>query len=148
MTTTFKHSKKWYFWASIIVHIFAVMFAALPAIVATVVQFPVWVTKDSNSTVSFIFIFALLVSLIAVLYFAVKVIKKYPYIVVIIALSAITAVLLCGYYMQKETLLALCIVAACATIGNIIACILFASGKALWNLYKHCGQIYGEIKTV
>lgn len=144
---TFKHSKRWYFFAQLITAVLGVLFAFIPAVIAVIVNFPVMVTKNSDSTVSMLFIVALLIAAIALLYFVVKVMKKNPFLIIISALAIITLVLLGVYHMEKDTILGLCYVAATATGGCVISAICFALHKMWRDLYENCGQVYGEIET-
>ena len=144
---TFKHSKRWYFYAKIISAIIGVLFAFIPALVAVLLNFPMMVTKNNESTVSMIFIAALLIATVALLYFVARTVKKNPFLLIIAALTTITILLIGVYYMEKETILGLCWVAGTATVGCVFSCICFALHKMWDDLYKNCGQIYGEVKT-
>ena len=144
---TFKHSKRWYFNAHIIACVFGVLFAFVPALVAVLLNFPVMVTKNSESTVSMLFIAALLIAAVALLYFVARTVKKNPFLLIIAALTLITIILLGVYFMEKETILGLIWVAGTATVGCVFSCVFFALHKVWYDLYKHCGQIYGEVAT-
>lgn len=144
---TFKHSKRWYFYAQAIAAVLGVLFAVVPAVIAAVVNFPVMVTKNRESTLSLLFVLAILIAAVALLYFVIRAVKNNPFLIIIAALSIVTLVLLGGYYMEKETILGLCIVAATATGGCVLSAVCFALHKMWYDLYKNCGQIYGEVKT-
>lgn len=144
---SFKHSRKWYFFASLIAASLGVLFAIIPALVALLINFPVMVTKNSESTVSMLFVVSLTVPAIAFLYFIIKTLKNNPFLIIVAALLIIT-LLLCGVYqMEKQTIFGLFCVAATETVGCIFTSICFGLYKLWYSLYQHCGQVYGEVNT-
>lgn len=139
---TFKHSKKWYFWAKWLSKIVGSMFCVLPALIATYINFPMMVTENVDSTISIPFVFAIMISLTVVLQMVIKAFKNNTLISVGIVLAFVTAVFVCVYKMEADTIKGLAYVAGSATIGVFIACGCFKL-HAIWDdLYKHCGEVY------
>lgn len=144
---TFRHSKRWYFYANIIACVLGVIFSFVPALIATLVNFPVMVTKNNESTISMLFIVILLIGATGLLYLLAKTVKKNPFLLVIVFLIMLTVILIGVYNMEKETIYGLCWVAGSASIGCVLSCICFSLHKMWYDLYKNCGQIYGEVAT-
>lgn len=144
---SFKHSRKWYFWASLIAAALGVLFAIIPAVVAILINFPVMVTKNSDSTVSMLFVVALIVPAIVLLYFVIKTLKTNPFLIIVVALLIVTLLLSAVYKMEQQTILGLCNVAATETIGCGFTAVCFGLYKIWHSLYENCGQVYGEVKT-
>ena len=139
---TFKHSKKWYFWAKWIAKIAGVVFCVCPALIATILNFPIMVTSNAESTVSIPFIFAIIISLSVVLQAVMKSFKNNALFSVAIVLAFITAIFVCVYQMEKQTIKGLAWVSGCGAIGVLIACGCFRLHD-MWNdLYMHCGEVY------
>ncbi len=143
----FKHSKRWYFIAQLIAAALGVFFAVVPAFIATIINFPIMVTNNAESTVSMLFVVALLLSSVALLYFVIKTMKNNPFLIIIAALTVVTFVLLGVYNAEQSTILGLTWVAGTATVGCVFSAICFALHKAWRDLYMHCGEIYGEVQT-
>ena len=139
---TFKHSKKWYFWASWIAWTFAVMFCFVPPLMATILNFPMMVTKNSNSTISIFFVIGILLAASVAITKVVKSFKDNALLSVAVVLAAVTALLICGYHMEKATIEGLAWVAGSGSAGVLVGLCFFKLHK-LWNdLYKNCGEVY------
>lgn len=139
---TFKHTKKWYFWAKWISKIAGYIFCVCPALVATIINFPVMVTENVDSTISIPFIFAIMISLIVVLQAVIKSFKNSALFSVSIVLAFIMGVFICVYNMEQTTIKGLAWVSGCGAVGVLCACGCFKL-HALWDdLYKHCGEVY------
>lgn len=139
---TFKHSKKWYFWMSLLAKFCGGVFCVAPALIATLLNFPMMVTENVDSTTSIPFVFGIVISLSVVLQVVVKSFKNNSLFAVAVVLAFITAVFICVYYMEKETIKGLAWIAGCGAVGVLIACGCFKL-HAIWNeLYKHCGEVY------
>lgn len=138
----FKHSKKWYFWASWIAWAVGVIFCVLPPIITTLIYFPSMVTKNTNSTISIFFVLGILISVSTILPYTVKALKNNSFLLVFFVLLAITLLLVGVYYMEKKTILGLAWVSGSASVGVLFAMIAFKIGH-IWNdLYKNCGEVY------
>ena len=144
---TFRHSKRWYFYAKIIAKVLGVLFAFVPAVVAVLCNFPIMVTKNSESTVSMLFIAGVLIASVALLYFVAKTVKKNPFLLIIASLTIITVILIGVYFMEKDTILGLAWVAGSATCGCVLSCVCFSLNKMWDDLYKNCGEIYGKVES-
>lgn len=139
---TFKHTKKWYFWAKIWAKVVGYIFCVCPALIATIINFPMMVTKNVDSTVSIPFVFAVIISLTVVLQAVIKSFKNDTLFAVAVVLAFITAVFVCMYHMEKQTIEGLAWVAGSGAVGTLVACGCFKL-HALWDdLYKHCGEVY------
>jgi hypothetical protein len=138
----FKHSKKWYFWASWIAWLVGVLFCFLPPLIATIINFPIMVTKNADSTISIFFVLGVLIALSVVMQSIVKAFKNNALLSVAVALAAVTLVFCGGYYMEKSTILGLAWVAGSGSIGIVIGILLFKLHKVWHNLYEHCGEVY------
>ncbi len=138
----FRHSKKWYFWASWIAWAVGAVFCVLPPLVATVANFPIMVTKNADSTVSIFFVIGVLIASAVIMQAVVKAFKNNALLSVAIILSAICAILIAGYYMEKTTIKGLAWIAGSAAVGVLIAMACFKLHH-IWNdLYKNCGEVY------
>jgi uncharacterized membrane protein AbrB (regulator of aidB expression) len=138
----FKHSKKWYFWASCIAWAVGALLCLLPPILATIINFPMMVTKNTDSTVSIFFILGILIAVAVVFQSVVKAFKDNTLLSVFVVLVAITAVLIAGYNMEKETILGLIKVSCSAAGGTLFGLVSFKLHH-FWNdLYKNCGEVY------
>ena len=139
---TFKHTKKWYFWAKWLAYVAGCILAVCPALIATYINFPMMVTENVDSTISIPFVFGIIISLIVVLQMVIKAFKHNTLFSVAIVMAFITALLVCVYKMEQETIKGLAYVAGSGTVGIFLACIFFKL-HALWDdLYKHCGEVY------
>ena len=139
---TFRHSKKWYFWASWIAWVVGAACCVLPPIIATVTNFPMMVTKNADSTFSIFFVMGLMIASIVALQAVIKAFKNNTLLAVAIILAAICGVFVGGYYMEQETMRGLAIVAGSGSAGVLVGLICFKIHR-IWNdLYKHCGEVY------
>lgn len=139
---TFRHSKKWYFWASWIARVLGAVLCIAPALVATIIKFPVMVSRNTDSTISLFFVLALVISLAVVLSRVVKAFKSNALLSVAVVLAALAGVFYLGYTMEKETLLGLATVAACGAVGVLLGCGCFKLYDIWHDLYKNCGEVY------
>ena len=139
---TFKHSKKWYFWAKWISKIVGGVFCVLPALIATFLNFPIMITKNADSTVSLFFVIAIIISCSALLAVVVKSFKDNSTLSISVVLALITLVFVCVYKMEKSTIKGLAWVSGCAACGVLLATLCFKLYD-MWNdLYMHCGEVY------
>jgi hypothetical protein len=139
---TFKHTKKWYFWAKWLAKIAGGIFAVLPALIATLINFPMMVTSNAESTISIPFVLAIMISLIVVLQIVIKSFKNNTLFAVAVVLAFITALFVGMYFMEKETIKGLAWVAGCGAVGTMIACACFKLHDLWDDLYKNCGEVY------
>ena len=138
----FRHSKKWYFWASWIVWAVGVLFCVLPPLIATIANFPVMVSKDAESTVSMIFVLGVIMSASLLILLVVKAFKQNAALSVSVVLAVLCAVFVLGYNIEKETLLGLAWVAGSGAVGTLLGQVCFKI-HAIWHdLYKNCGEVY------
>ncbi len=144
---TFKHSKRWYFFASLFAKLGAYAFCVCPPLIAAIVNFPIMITKNSDSTVSIAFIIAVVISLAVVLQAVIKAFKNNGLLAVAVILALVAGVLVCVYNMEKSTIEGLAWVAGCGAVGILIAIGLFKLHDVWNNLYQHCGEVYGVIET-
>ena len=139
---TFKHSKKWYFWMSLLAKFCGGVFCVAPALIATLLNFPMMVTENVDSTISIPFVFGIVISLSVVLQVVVKSFKNNTLFAVAVVLAFTTAVFICVYYMERETIKGLAWIAGCGAVGTLIACGCFKLHSIWNNLYQHCGEVY------
>ena len=139
---TFKHSKKWYFWASWIAWALGAIFCVAPSLTATIVNFPMMVTTNASSTISIFFVIGIVIALAVVSQSVVKSFKNNALLSVSVVLSAVTAVFVCGSFMEKETMEGLAWVAGSGAVGVLCAIGCFKL-HAIWHdLYENCGEVY------
>lgn len=139
---TFRHSKKWYFWASWIAWVLGAVFCVLPPIVATFANFPMMVTKNTDSTISIFFVLGILIASSVVMQAVVKAFKNNSLLVVAVVLAAVCAVLIAGVKMEKETIEGLAWIAGTASGGVLVAMVCFKLHSVWQDLYRHCGEVY------
>ena len=139
---TFKHSKKWYFWAKWIAFGAGCTFLVCPALIATVLNFPMMVTSNVESTISIPFVFAILLSLTVVLQVVIKSFKNNTLFAVAVVLAFICALLVFIYKMEPDTIKGLAIVAGTGAGGTMIACGCFKAHTIFDDLYRNCGEVY------
>lgn len=139
---TFRHSKKWYFWASWIAWGLGAVLCVLPPIVATLANFPMMVTNNADSTISIFFVLGILIASSVLMQSVVKAFKNNSLLVVAVVLAAVCAILCAGVKMEKETIAGLAWIAGSASAGVLCAMVCFKVHK-IWNdLYKNCGEVY------
>jgi peptidoglycan/LPS O-acetylase OafA/YrhL len=139
---TFRHSKKWYFWASWIAWALGAVACVVPPLIATIANFPVMVTKNADSTISIFFVIGIMITLSVIMQAVVKAFKNNALLSVAVALAAVCAVFICGYYMEKETILGIAWIAGSASIGVLCGMLLFKLHKVWHDLYENCGEVY------
>ena len=138
----FRHSKKWYFWASWIALAVGVLFCVLPPLIATIANFPVMVSKDAESTVSMVVVLGLIMSASLLILLVVRAFKQNAALSVSVVLAVLCAVFVLGYNIEKETLLGLAWVAGSGAVGTLLGQVCFKI-HAIWHdLYKNCGEVY------
>ena len=139
---TFKHSKKWYFWAKWISKIIGGTLCVLPALIATILNFPIMVTKNADSTVSLFFVIATIISCSALLAIVIKSFKDNSTLSISVVLALITLVFVFVYKMEKSTIKGLAWVSGTAACGVVLAMLCFKLHDMWDDLYKHCGEVY------
>lgn len=139
---TFRHSKKWYFWAKWIAMGAGYIFLVCPAIIATLINFPMMVTSNVDSTISIPFVFAIVLSLTVVLQMVIKSFKNDTLFAVAVVLAFICAIFAFIYKMEPDTIKGLAIVAGTGAGGTLIACGCFKMYHIFDDLYRHCGEVY------
>jgi hypothetical protein len=139
---TFKHSKKWYFWAKWIAFGAGLIFLVCPALIATLANFPMMVTSNAESTISIPFVFALVLSLTVILQLMIKSFKNDTLFAVAVLLVFVCALFSFLYNMEKETIKGFAIVAGTGAVGTLIACGCFKAHHIFDDLYRHCGEVY------
>lgn len=113
-----------------------------PALIATIINFPLMVTENVESTLSIPFAFAIMISLSVVLQAVLKAFKNNTLFAVSVVLAFITAVFICVYQMEKETIKGFAWVSGIGAFG-VLCAVGFFKLHALWDdLYKHCGEVY------
>ena len=139
---TFKHSKKWYFWASWIAWAVGALCCVLPPFIATIQNFPMMVTKNTDSTISIFFVLGIMIALTVVLQKVVKAFKDNAMLSVAVVLGALCVIFTCGYNMEKSTLAGLAWIAGAGAGGVLVGLACFKI-HAIWHdLYKNCGEVY------
>ena len=139
---TFKHTKKWYFWAKWISKFAGYIFLVCPAIIATLINFPMMVTSNVESTISIPFVFAIGISLTVVLQMVIKSFKNDTLFAVAVVLGFICALFIFLYNMEPATIKGMAWVSGTGAVGTIIACGCFKMHSIWDDLYKHCGEVY------
>lgn len=139
---TFKHTKKWYFWAKWLAKAAGCIFLVCPALLATLINFPMMVTENVDSTVSIPFVFAIIIALTVVLQAVIKAFKNNTLFTVAVVLACVTGVFICVYNMEQATIKGFAWVAGSGAVGTLIACGCFKAHEVLDDLYKHCGEVY------
>ena len=139
---TFKHTKKWYFWAKWIAKAAGYIMCVCPALIATLCSFPMMVTSNADSTISIPFVFGLVLSLTFVLQAVIKSFQNNTLFAVAVVLAFLTALLICLYNMEPVTIKGLAWVAGSGTVGTLFGCVGFKLHD-IWNdLYENCGEVY------
>lgn len=139
---TFKHTKKWYFWAKWISKLAGYIFLVCPAIIATLINFPMMVTSNVDSTISIPFVFAIVLSLTVVLQMVIKSFKNDTLFAVAVVLAFICALFVFLYKMEPDTIKGMAWVAGTGAVGTMIACGCFKAHTIFDDLYRHCGEVY------
>lgn len=138
----FRHSKRWYFWASWIAWAVGVLLCFLPPLIATIANFPMMVTKNAESTVSMVFVLGLIMSASLLILLVVKAFKQNAALSVAVVLALLCAVFVLGYNIEKETLLGLAWVAGSGAVGTLLGQVCFKVHAVWQDLYKNCGEVY------
>ena len=145
---TFKHSKKWYFWAKWIAKVAGYAMCVCPALIATLICFPSMVTENVDSTISIPFVFAMLITLTIVLQAVVKSFKNDTLFAVAVVLSFLTAIFIFMYNMEAATIYGLAWVSGCGAGGTLIGCGCLKAYKVFDDLYTNCGEVYINGRTI
>ena len=138
----FRHSKKWYFWAGWIAWAVGVLFCILPPLIATIANFPMMVTKNADSTVSLVFVLALMMSASFLILIVIKAFKQNAALSVAVVLGVLCAVFVLCYNMEKQTFAGLAWVAGSGAVGTVLGQIAFKIRDIWHDLYKNCGEVH------
>ena len=139
---TFKHTKKWYFWAKWIAKVAGYTMCVFPALLACLICFPSMVTENVDSTISIPAVLAAIIALTIVLQAVIKSFKNDTLFAVAIVQAFLTVIFICMYNMEKATINGLAWVAGCGAFGSLIGCVCLKAYKLFDDLYKNCGEVF------
>jgi O-antigen/teichoic acid export membrane protein len=138
----FKHSKRWYFWASLIVKIIGYFLSVFPAFIICLIEFPLLVSNDSDSTLSGLAVAVMLIALVPCLRVIFNALKNNTRLLPAIVLSVISLIMLFMVACASDTRVGLMSVAITGAIGNWLAMICWKFYDVWYDLYRHCGEVY------
>lgn len=133
-----RHRKEWYYKARFVAYGLGIVFCVIPTLVAAVYELPVIVDKSAESTLSGVFIAALVVAALP-LYKALVRLLKSPNAAVFCWL--LFALMFFAEKMSEQTEHGLMLVFLWAAIGNTLGVICFYLSKEFEKLWQHCGQV-------
>lgn len=133
-----RHSKEWYYKARFVAYGLGIVFCVLPTLIAAMYELPVIVDKSAESTLSGVFIAALVVAALP-LYKALLRLLKNPSAAMICWLFFI--LMFFAEKMSEQTEHGLMLVFLWAAIGNTLGVICFNLSKEFEKLWQHCGQV-------
>lgn len=133
-----KHEKEWYYKARVISWWVGLIFCVVPTLVVALLKLPVIASDNADSTLSGVFVVALVCAALP-LYKALLRLIKTPNAAVICFILAFFVSLING--MEPETRDGLELVLWVAAIGNTIGAICFHFAKEFEELWRYCGQV-------
>ncbi len=138
MKKKIKHSKEWYYWAYMIAYWVGMGFCIVPTLVAAGVELPIIVVKEAESTLSGVFIVAIVAAALPLYKALIKLLKSPSAAVICWILFGLMFLV---NRMQPQTIHGLTVVFMWAAIGNTLGVICFKL-SALWKeLWRDCGQV-------
>lgn len=138
----FKHSKRWYFWASFIVKLLGIFLSVVPALIACLIEFPLLVSNDSDSTLSGLAVAVMLIALVPVLRVVLNALKNNTKLLPALVLTVISLIMIFMVSCASDTRVGLMSVAITGAIGNWLAMICWKIYDVWYDLYMHCGEVY------
>ncbi|MBQ7912896.1 MAG: hypothetical protein IJ308_04010 [Clostridia bacterium] len=138
MLKSIKRSKDWYYKAYLIAYVVGLIFCVLPTVASALVKLPVIASKSAESTLSGVFIVALIAAALPLYKALVKLLKS-PSVAVILWLF-FAAFFLVGK-MTPETINGLTTVFLWAAIGNTLGVIAFKLSSMWKELWQYCGEV-------
>ena len=138
----FKHSKRWYFWASVIVKGIGYFLSVVPAAIVCLIEFPLLVSNDSDSTLSGLAVAVMLIALVPVLRVVFNALKNNTKLLPALVLTVISIIMIFLVACASDTRVGLMSVAITGAIGNWLAMICEKIYDVWYDLYRHCGEVY------
>ena len=134
-----RHNKEWYFKAKFVLYWAAMALCIFPPLIAAIVKLPnIVVTKNAESTLSGVFVAAIICAAFPLYKAIIKLVKSPNAAVICWILFALMSLV---SSMTAETIKALTFVFGAAAIGNTLGAILFKISKDFDELWKYCGQV-------
>lgn len=138
----FKHSKRWYFWASIIVRFIGCFLSVAPAVIACLIEFPLLVSNDSDSTLSGLAVAGILIATAPVIRVVFNALKNNTKLLPALVLTIISAIMIFMVACEGNTRIGIMVVAITGSVGNWLAMICGKIYDVWYDLYRHCGEVY------
>lgn len=138
----FKHSKRWYFWASVIVRFIGYFLSVVPAVIACLINFPLLVSNNSDSTLSGLAVAGMLIATAPVIRVVFNALKNNTKLLPALVLTLVSAIMIFMVACESDTRVGLMAVAITGTIGNWLALICGKIYDVWYDLYQHCGEVY------
>ena len=133
-----KRSKEWYYWARLISYWLGIGFCVIPTLIAAGIELPVIVVKEADSTLSGVFVVAIVAAALPLYKALVKLLKSPSAAVICWILFGLMALV---NSMEPKTIHGLTVVFLWASIGNTLGAICFKLSKEWENIWQHCGQV-------
>ncbi len=134
-----KHNKEWYFKAKFVLYWGALAVCILPPLIAAIVKLPnIVVEKNAESTLSGVFVAAIICAALPLYKAVIKLVKSPNAAVICWILFALMSLI---NSMTAETIAALTVVFCVAAIGNTVGAVMFKISKEYAELWKYCGQV-------
>lgn len=134
-----KRSKTWYYNAYAIAYVVGIMLCVIPTVVAAASSLPLIANKDAESTLSGVFIVALIAAALPIYKVLIKLLKS-PSVAVVLWLFF--GVFFLVGKMTPETIKGLTTVFLWGAIGNTLGVISFKLSATWKELWQHCGEVY------
>lgn len=133
-----RHSKEWYYRARIIAYWSGMALCVVPTLIAGILKLPVIVVKEAESTLSGVFVVAVICAALP-LYKGLMKLLKSPSAAVICWI--LFALMFLADNMQPQTIHGLTVVFLTAAIGNTSGALCFKLSKEFEKLWEGCGQV-------
>lgn len=133
-----KHSKEWYYNVRLIAYWVGMAFCVVPTLIAGILKLPVIVVKDADSTLSGVFVVAIVAAALPLYKALVKLLKSPSAAVICWILFGLMALV---NSMEPQTIHGLTVVFLWASIGNTLGAVCFKLSKEWENIWQHCGQV-------